>query len=178
MRRSRPRPALFADATAFVPNGDHLANTAPHTVTDFLVQTGSAPGLFLDLNEVDINGTLCGTSPCGRYAAEALFPNSGTYSGNNPSKPFLWDISYGQLSATATGTPKLLRRPVLHPVGLRLVSIKMPKCQTFGQATATLTNVDQVCLQNTTKSGSTWTFRVALLRDIVIPIIGGASGAR
>ena len=54
----------------------------------------------------------------------------------------------------------------------------MAKCQTFGQATATLTNVNQVCLQNATKQGANWTFRVALLRDIVIPIIGGVAGAK
>ncbi|MEY2425406.1 MAG: hypothetical protein QOI61_978 [Actinomycetota bacterium] len=168
---------LFADATAFVPNGDHLGNTAPNTVTDFTVALGSAPGLFLDLNEVDINGTLCGTTTCGRYAAEALFPNSGTYSGNNPAKPFLWDISYGQLSCNGNGNPNCTDVLWVIPSG-SVVATKIVKCQTYGQATATLTNVNQVCLQNATKSGSNWTFRIALLRDIVIPIIGGVSGQR
>jgi hypothetical protein len=54
----------------------------------------------------------------------------------------------------------------------------MPTCSTFGGPTATLTSVNQVCLQNLVKSGQTWTFTVALLRDIVIPIIGGTSGTK
>ncbi len=169
--------SLFADATAFVPQGDHLANTAPNTTTDFAVPSGSAPGLFLDLNEVDIDGTQCGSTSCFRYAAEALFPNSGTYSGSDPSRPFLWQISYGKLICNGVGAPKCTDVLYYIPSGSTTAS-KLLKCATYGQATATLTSVDEICLQDAVKSGSNWTFTVALLRDIVIPIIGGLSGAK
>lgn len=171
--------SLFSDATAFVPQSDHLASTAPHSTSDFFVKPGSAPGLFLDLNEVALaSGTNCGATACGQFAVEALFPNSGTYSGSDPAHPFEWDISYGKLACNGGGAPKCTEVLYYIPSGAT-VAIKMPKCQSFGLPNATLTNVNQVCMQNAVKSLSgVWTFRVALLRDIIIPIIGGTSGAK
>ena len=166
--------AMSGDAVSFSPGGDCQSSVDPNTVTNFCVPVGSAPGLFIDLNEVILpEGTACtGTAKCKREAAEALFPNSGYYSGSDPNHPFLWDISYGKLTCNGAGAPKCT--DVLFYIASGTSSpVKMQKCLTFGLGTAKLLNVNQVCLQNAVKSGDSWTFTVALLRDIVIPIIGG-----
>jgi hypothetical protein len=98
---------LYANASAFVPAGKTLTDNERATTHTFSVPSGSAPGLFLDLHVVDIpSGTMCGSTACNSYAAEALFPNSGTYSGNDPLHPLLWDINYGKLTCNGIGTPK------------------------------------------------------------------------
>jgi hypothetical protein len=165
---------LFADATAFVPQGKSLSDTEPKLTQKFSVPTGSAPGLFLDLNQAVIPpGTMCGTSLCANYGAEALFPGTGTYSGNDPAHPFLWDINFGKLNCNGGGAPKCT--DILYVIlSGQTTPVRLEKCASFGQATAYLVNVDQVCLQNVVKNApGVWTFTVALLRDIVIPPIGG-----
>ena len=112
---------LYADATAFVPAGDSLSNAGTVTSTDFAVPTGSAPGLFLDLNEVSIAGQDCGATKCYEKAAEALFPSDGTYSGSDPAHPFVWDITYNiHQSCNGIGNEAAMpRKPhLLHPVEL------------------------------------------------------------
>ena len=171
---------LYSNASAFVPAGKNLTDTERNTTQTFNVPVGSAPGLFLDLHVVDVAaGTKCGTVNCNSYAAEALFPNSGTYSGSDPNHPFVWDINYGKLACNGIGTPKCT--DVLYYIASgQTTPAKLLQCQTFGQAQAVLRNVNEVCLQNAVKLGSgAWNFTVALLRDIVIPPIGGViSGSK
>jgi hypothetical protein len=170
---------LYSNASAFVPAGKSLSDTERATTQTFNVPTGSAPGLFLDLHVIDIpSGTMCGATPCNSYAAEALFPNSGTYSGSDPAHPFVWDINYGKLACNGIGTPKCT--DVLYYIASNTTTPqKLLKCTTFGQAQAALTDVNQVCLQNAVKLGTgTWKFTVALLRDIVIPPIGGITSGK
>jgi hypothetical protein len=165
---------LYANASAFVPAGKSLTDTERATTQTFGVPTGSAPGLFLDLHVVDVqSGTMCGSVACNSYAAEALFPNSGTYSGSDPNHPFLWDINYGKLACNGAGTPKCT--DILYVIlSGQTTPTKLLQCTTFGQAAAVLTNVNQVCLQNAVKLGTgSWKFTVALLRDIVLPPVGG-----
>jgi hypothetical protein len=165
---------LYANATAFVPAGKSLGDTERATTQTFSVPTGSAPGLFLDLHVVDVTaGTKCGTADCNSYAAEALFPNSGTYSGSDPNHPFVWDINYGKLSCNGIGTPKCT--DVLYYIASgQTTPTKLLQCSSYAKATAVLRNVNEVCLQNAVKlSTGTWKFTIALLRDIVIPPIGG-----
>jgi hypothetical protein len=170
---------LYANATAFVPAGKSLSATARATTQTFNVPVGSAPGLFLDLHVVDIPaGTMCGATPCNSYAAEALFPNSGTYSGSDPNHPFVWDINYGKLTCNGIGTPKCT--DVLYYIASgQTTPQKLLACSSFGKAAAVLRNVDEVCLQNAVKlTTGTWRFTVALLRDIVIPPIGGITSGK
>ena len=171
---------LYSNASAFVPAGKNLTDTERSTTQTFNVPTSSAPGLFLDLHVVDVAaGTKCGTVNCNSYAAEALFPNSGTYSGSDPNHPFVWDINYGKLACNGVGTPKCT--DILYYIASgQNTPTKLLQCQTFGQAQAVLRNVNEVCLQNAVKlSGGAWVFTVALLRDIVIPPIGGVvSGSK
>ena len=168
---------LFAEATAFVPQGQNLTTKQANHSSTFYVTEGSAPGLILDLNEAVLPaGTMCGAEPCQQEAAEALFPNSGTYSGSNPDKPFLWDISYGKMRCNDTTNEKCRRVVYYIPSG-GTVPIPAADCATYGQATARLRHVDEVCVQNMLDSGAgNRVFRMALLRDIVIPILSGASG--
>jgi hypothetical protein len=170
---------LYADATAFVPAGKSLTDNEPKLSQVFSVPVGSAPGLFLDLNQISIPaGTMCGTSPCNSYAAEALFPNSGTYSGSDPAHPFVWDVNYGKLACNGNGSPKCT--DILYVImSGSTTPVKLEKCVSFGAATATLRNVNEVCLQNATKNApGQWVFRVAALRDVSVPPIGGViSGA-
>ena len=170
---------LYANASAFVPAGKSLTDTERATTQTFSVPVGSAPGLFLDLHVVDIpSGTMCGSVACNSYAAEALFPNSGTYSGSDPTHPFLWDINYGKLSCNGIGTPKCT--DVLYVIlSGQTTPTKLLACTTYGKPQALLTSVNQVCLQNAVKLGAgTWKFTVALLRDIVIPPIGGITSGK
>jgi hypothetical protein len=165
---------LYSNASAFVPAGKSLTDTERNTTQTFSVPTGSAPGLFLDLHVVDVpSGTMCGTSSCNSYAAEALFPNSGTYSGSDPNHPFLWSINYGRLNCNGAGAPKCT--DVLYYIASgQTTPQKLLQCQSYAKATAVLRNVNEVCLQNAVKLGSgSWNFTIALLRDIVIPPIGG-----
>jgi hypothetical protein len=171
---------LYANASAFVPAGKSLTDTERATTQTFGVPTGSAPGLFLDLHVVDMpSGTMCGSTSCNSYAAEALFPNSGTYSGSDPNHPFVWDINYGALRCNGAGAPKCTDI-LYYIVSGQTTPQKLPQCVSYGQAVPLLRNVNEVCLQNAVKLGSgSWKFTVALLRDIVIPPIGGVvSGAK
>ncbi|HUR76491.1 MAG TPA: hypothetical protein VMZ22_00970, partial [Acidimicrobiales bacterium] len=164
---------MSPDATAFVPAGKNLASANPHSNQTFYVTSGSAPGLPLDLNEVSLPaGTMCGPAACETFSVQALFPNSGTYSGSDPAHPFLWDLSYGKLTCNGIGAPKCTDVLYYIPSG-GPAPIKLEKCQSFGLATPVLRTVDEICLQNAVKSGGSWTFSIALLRDIEIPIIGG-----
>jgi hypothetical protein len=167
---------LYANATAFVPAGKSLTdtNTPKNTTQTFNVPTGSAPGLFLDLHVVDIpSGTMCGSVACNAYGAEALFPNSGTYSGNDPNHPFVWDINYGKLTCNGIGTPKCTDVLYYIPSGTTTPQ-KLLQCVSYAKAQAVLRNINEVCLQNVVKLNTgTWKFTVAVLRDIVIPPIGG-----
>jgi hypothetical protein len=173
---------LYSNATAFVPAGKSLTdtNTPKNTTQTFAVPTGSAPGLFLDLHVADIpSGTMCGSTQCNSYGAEALFPNNGTYSGSDPNHPFVWDINYGKLTCNGIGTPKCT--DVLYYIASGTTTPqKLLQCQTYGKAQATLRNVNEVCLQNAVKQSSgSWKFTVAVLRDIVVPPIGGViSGSK
>jgi hypothetical protein len=165
---------LYSDASAFVPAGRSLTDNEPNVNHTFYVPVGSAPGLVLDLNQASIPpGTMCGSVACESFAAEALFSNSGTYSGNDPAHPFLWDVNYGNLTCNGGGAPKCT--DVLYVIlSGQTTPTKLLKCSTFGQAAAVLSNVNQVCLQNTTKLATgSWKFTVALLRDIVLPPVGG-----
>jgi hypothetical protein len=170
---------LNSEATAFVPAGKKLADSEPKLSQTFTVPTGSAPGLFLDLNQASIPaGTMCGTAACASFGAEALFPNSGTYSGSDPNHPFLWDITFGKLTCNGIGAPKCTDILYFIPSGATTTQ-KLLQCSTYGQPQALLTNVDQVCLQNAVKiAPGTWTFTVALLRDIIIPPIGGVTSGK
>jgi hypothetical protein len=165
---------LFADATAFVPQGKSLNDVEAKLTQKFSVPTGSAPGLFLDLNQANIPpGTMCGSTACESFGAEALFPGTGTYSGNDPAHPFLWEINFGKLACNGGGAPKCT--DILYVIlSGQTTPTRLERCASYGQTPAYLTNVDQVCLQNAVKSApGVWTFTIALLRDIVIPPIGG-----
>lgn len=165
---------LSADATAFLPPNTGLDFLSDKTSGRFFVALGSAPGLFLDLNEIGL-AAQCGDVACEGRAPEAIFPNDGYYSGSDPQHPYSWDINYGKLTCNGNGAPKCSDVLFYIPTGAT-TPIKMFRCQSYGEATATLRNVGEVCLQAAVKNGAEWTFRVALLRDIVIPIIGGVSG--
>lgn len=170
---------LDAFASAFVPEGKSLSATNSKSTQTFNVLQGSAPGIPLKLNQVTLRaGTMCGSAPCDPTSVQALFPNDGTYSGSKKEFPYSWDISYGKLACNGIGAPKCI--DVLYAIlSGTSVAVKVEKCVTYGAALPQLRDVNEVCLQNATKSGSgVWTFRIALLRDIEIPIIGGTAGSR
>lgn len=176
--------SLFEEATAFVPEGQELSSEGEDTQTTFTVPDDSAPGLFLDLNEVELpTGTQCGSHPCHTNAAEALWPNDQTYSGNDPAHPFVWDITYNVEQFCGSGSePTCYFNPIYYIPSGSTTAVPMPKCSTF-TATApanapVLDNVDQVCLNFVTWTADSATYQVALLRDIIIPIISGLSRGR
>ena len=173
-----------ANSQAFVPAGDNLTYAGSNQNTDFNVPTGSAPGAFLRLNETTLTNVKCGaTNYCVTQAAQALFDNSGTYSGSDPNHPFMWSITYNVKQscnpAYDNDSDDCQRTIYWIPSG-QTAAQPMLMCSTYGTAQAKLTTVDAPCLQSLTKSTAGYvTYQVALLRDIVIPAIGGvASGAR
>ncbi|MBA2608793.1 MAG: hypothetical protein H0U92_07645 [Actinobacteria bacterium] len=169
---------LSSDAQAFVPAGDHLTFLGSNQSTDFTVPVGSAPGLFLDLHETTLNNVQCGAGTCIKQAAEAIFPADGEYSGSDPAHPFVWKIKYDErqvCNGNGGGSGCLIS---IYWIGTGQTTTKpMRLCPTYGTPLApTLNSVDEPCLQSvqkTTKGYSTYT--VALLRDIVIPIISSTS---
>ncbi|MEY2424579.1 MAG: hypothetical protein QOI61_151 [Actinomycetota bacterium] len=172
---------LFDDAQAFVPEGEQLSSEGVATETTFTVPEDSAPGLLLELNEVTLDED-CGGTPCYEKAAEALFPNDGTYSGHDVNHPFVWEITYNVDQTCDESGESCLFNPIfLIPSGSD-TAVSMPKCSTFERsgppADPVLDNLDQVCLNFVTWTATSATYQVALLRDIVIPIIGGVRGQR
>lgn len=173
---------LFADATAFVPAGDSLDNTGTVSNTTFSVPVGSAPGLFLDLNEATLpEGTMCGAEECEPLAAEALFPNDGKYSGNDRLHPFIWDITYNvHQSCQGVGNEQqCLRDHLFYILSNQTVPVNMPQCENYGSAAPTLRTVDEVCVNKVTKNGGqSVTYQVVLLKDIQIPLISGLNAGK
>lgn len=167
---------LSADAQAFVPAGDHLTFQGSNQSTDFTVPADSAPGLFLNLHEVTLNNVQCGTSTCIKQAAEAIFPADGTYSGSDPTHPFVWKIKYNDRQVCNGYGAGCLIKIYWIPTG-QTTTKPMSLCPTYGTTLAPVLNgVDEPCLQTVDKTQKGYaTYTVALLRDIVIPIIGSTS---
>ncbi len=172
---------LSEEAQAFVPEGEQLTSEGVDTETTFTVPDDSAPGLILDLNEVTIAKD-CGGTPCHEKAAEAIFPNEGTYSGHKLNHPFVWDITYNVDQTCDEAGENCLFNPIFYIPSGSQTAVSMPKCSTFVRSGApadpVLDHVEQVCLNFVTWTATAATYQVALLRDIIIPIIGGARGAR
>lgn len=176
---------LYSDAQAFVPEGGRLIYQGSNQRTDFWVQPGSAPGLFLKLQEVTLNNVQCGTKgTCIKQAAEALFPHDGKYSGQDVNKPFLWSIKYDErqtCNGTGGGSGCLIDMYwIPSNAGLAGPAQPMPLCPTFSNSaaitTARLNNIDEPCLQKVDKTLKGYaTYTVAVLRDIVIPIISSTN---
>ncbi|HVT78920.1 MAG TPA: hypothetical protein VHD87_17900 [Acidimicrobiales bacterium] len=169
-----------AHSQAFVPAGDDLAYAGSNQNTDFNVPAGSAPGAFVQLDEKTLNNVPCGSSHyCVTQAAEALFDNSGTYSGSDPNHPFAWKITYNvkqSCNANYDHDADDCQNTIYWIPSGQTAAQPMATCSTYGGTQAKLVNVDTPCLQNLTKATNGYvTYTVALLRDIVIPIIGGVS---
>jgi hypothetical protein len=178
---------LYSDAQAFVPEGDNLTYQGSNQFTTFNVPVGSTQGggTFLKLQEVTLNGTQCGTAgTCVKQAAEALFPSSGKYSGQDVNHPYIWEIKYNErqvCNGSTNGNSSCLIDVYWIPSGAPLTSAQpMSLCPTYSNTAsafgAHLNNINEPCLQKvdkTTKGYATYT--VAVLRDIVIPIVSSLS---
>ncbi len=172
--------AEFANAQAFVPNGDSLSYTGANQQTTFNVPTGSTTGggTFLTLRDVNIAGTKCGTQNCISVAAEAIFPGSGKYSGQDINNPFIWNIKYNERQAcngVGSGSKCLID---VYWIGTNETQARqIALCPTYGTtAAARLNNIDEPCLVKVDKTQKGYaTYTVAVLRDITIPIISSLS---
>lgn len=161
---------------AFVPSGDSLTYSGSNQTTTFKVPAGSTQGggTFLTLREVNLEGTMCGTQPCIKQAAEAVFPGSGPYSGQDVTKPFIWEINYNERQVCNGGGNGCLIDVYWIPTG-GTVAQPMALCTTDPITQAPrLTDINAPCLVRVDKTVKGFAkYTVAVLRDIVIPIISG-----
>lgn len=168
---------VYDNAQAFVPEGDSLSYQGSNQKTVFSIPFGSTTGggTFLQLTERDLTGVTCGGKPCISKGAEALFPSDGKYSGQNINKPYIWEISYDErqtCNGGGAGSGCLIDMYWIATNGT--TTQPMPLCPTYNTTAAPrLANIDTPCLvkapEKRTKGFATYT--VAVLRDIVIPIV-------
>lgn len=175
---------LYSDAQAFVPEGDNLTYAGSNQNTTFNVPVGSTTGggTFLYLRELTLDNTMCGTQRCIKQAAEAIFPSNGKYSGSDVNHPYVWEIQYNErqvCNGSPNGGSTCLIDVYWIPTGASLATAqRMPLCPTYSTTAsafiAHLNNVNEPCLQKVVKGNAGFsTYTVAVLRDIVIPIISG-----
>jgi hypothetical protein len=160
---------LDPEAQAYVPAGDNLAASFPNHSSVFTATAGSGDGLFLDLKETTVPASItCDGAPCYSKAATALWTDHSPT--GNLAKPYVWDINYGQLRCNGNGIGAACSDVIFYVLSNSSTAVRMPKCQASGA----LRNINEVCLKSATKVGNNWTFKVALLKDIAIPLLGGA----
>jgi len=173
---------LSANAQAFVPQGHALTFDNVTQSGTFQVPQGSAPGIFLTLDEADITGTLCGATPCAPKAAEALFPSSGTYQATDPNHPLIWSLGYkAKQSCNGRGFPSGCL-PLYWIGSGQSTAQQIAPCPTYATNRANparMTDPNVPCINFVTKTTQGLvTYEVALLKDIVIPIVSGATSVK
>jgi hypothetical protein len=167
---------VTSTAQAFVPQTGALSFASSDSVVNdtFSVPQGSAPGIFLTLDEATVSA-VCGTGTCNPHAAEAVFPATGQYAATDPSHPLVFDITYNvKQVCNGLGTPSGCL-PIFWMEPGQTVATQVLQCPTYSQTTRQaprMNNGNAPCLNFVFKTTGIVTYEVALIKDIVIPFLG------
>jgi hypothetical protein len=166
-----------ATTAAFVPHGHSLSFSNANQSSTFQVPDGSAPGLVVATSEGALDpGTKCGASDCDPHPAQAIFPGTGTYSGNDPNHPFIWNITWNiKQSCAGKGFPSGCL-PLYWIGSGQTIAQPVQNCPSYATNhanPAVMSDPNVPCLNFLSKSpqGGIVTYQVALLKDIQIPHI-------
>jgi hypothetical protein len=167
------------ESASLVFNGKALGfNSSDGVVSDqFTVRSGSAPsGIILTLDEASVN-VQCGTTKCISTAAEAIFPAASTFQAANVSNPLEFDITYNiKQSCNGKGTPSGCL-PIYWIGSGSTTAQPVAQCPSYATNQPNppvMSDPNAPCLNFIAHDPTgVVTYEVALLKDIVLPLLGG-----